>query len=466
MVTGISEDSRKIKKGNIFVAYKGAKTDGTLFVKNAVEKGAVAVLAKEKIPLPPGIIFLKHDNPRLALSLLAKRFYPKEPEHILAVTGTNGKTSVAHFIREILARIKGNAASIGTLGVIGNNSEAIIETPYSMTTPDPVFLYQTIQELSERGIRHLSIEASSHGLDQYRLDAIKIEAAGFTNLTRDHLDYHESMEAYLNAKLRLFKDIVSKDGVSVINADIPQYEMIKDASRAKVLSYGSSGKDFTMMSQKPTLFGQDIDIRIKNKKFRISLPLVGAFQSGNILCALGMVIGRELVNLDEALKVLPNISSVPGRMQKAVEHPEGGGVYVDYAHTPDALEKALMALKAHTTGRIIVVFGCGGNRDKGKRPQMGKIASGLADIVIVTDDNPRNEDPSMIRREIIMSTPNAHEIGNRSEAIHQALTLMHGGDIVLLAGKGHEKSQVIGDMSYPFDDVEEAKKSAVEIWGK
>ncbi len=394
-------------------------------------------------------------DPRLLLAHIAAAIYNAQPANIAAVTGTNGKTSTAQFVREIATALGHKAASIGTLGVIGPG----LDHYGTLTTPDAITLHRILAELHGAGITHLCLEASSHGLVQARLEAVRIKAAGFTNLTRDHLDFHGTMENYYAAKARLFGEVLQPGGTAVINADVPEAADL--AARAKahgcnVLTYGLQGKELQLQKIAPHGAGQNLTIALFGKVHDVPLNIVGRFQVWNSLCALGLAIGLGL-DAAQALAALPKLSGVHGRLQHVGTHPSGAAVFVDYAHTPDALETVLKALRPHVSasGRLLTVFGCGGNRDKGKRPVMGGIAQRLADIAIVTDDNPRFEDAATIRAEILSGCapqPIMREIGDRHEAIRSAIAQLRAGDILVIAGKGHEPGQIVGDTVLPFDD--------------
>lgn len=453
---GITGDSRKVKPGYVFVALKGGKSDGATFIGQALKNGAVAVISSGK---PENewhkACYIQQKNPRLALAKIAAKFYPKQPQFIAAVTGTNGKTSVVNFCRQIWAKLGKESASIGTIGVINGDGKSH-NSMGSMTTPDPVILHEKINTLAGEGIEYLAIEASSHGLDQYRLDGLKISTAAFTNLTRDHLDYHDSMEGYFAAKKRLFSEVLQPGGTAVLNADSKDFPKLKNAALergCKVISFGKNGENIKLKKIEVTKNGQEIVFDFYGKKFSTLVNLVGEFQTENILCAMGIVYASGFM-VEKIIEVLPKIKSVPGRME-----PVGDNVFVDYAHTPDALEKSLKTLRPYVKGKLIVVFGCGGDRDKGKRTEMGKIAELYADGVVVTDDNPRSENPAEIRKEILAGIKNATEISDRKKAIEQAISLLEVGDILLIAGKGHEKTQIIGDKILPFDDVEIARRA-------
>lgn len=462
-ITGITQDSRKVKPGYLFAALKGEKSDGADFIPMAIKNGAVAILSDrlgdrdlglENLPIP---ILLTHSNPKLALAHIAASFYEKQPEIIAAITGTNGKTSTAFFCTQIWQLMGKKSASIGTIGIATADGLAYGATG-SMTTPDPISLHEILANLAGDGITNLAMEASSHGLDQYRLDGVNVKAAAFTNITRDHLDYHGTFENYLAAKLRLFD--VMKDGVAVINADIPESEQIIKLcldKGHKVLSVGKNGKYITLDDTTRTSSGQQIAFEVGGTLYTVNTHLIGEFQAYNLLTSLALVVACG-ANIDEAVSVLPDVSAVPGRMQ-GVRAGEGmARVYVDYAHTPDALEKALKVLRPYAKGKLWVIFGCGGDRDKGKRPQMGAVAKQLADVVVVTDDNPRSEVAGTIRSEVITGCPGAVEVEGRYEAIDYAISNMGKDDILLIAGKGHEKTQIIGDKKLDFDDVKVAEE--------
>ncbi len=458
-IRGITEDSRKVEKGFLFVAVRGTVADGTKFIEDAVKKGAAAIIApKDYINKNIQVPVLLTENPRLALSLMAAKFYKEQPGFIAAVTGTNGKTSTVNFCRQIWALLGKKSSSIGTIGILDEKGN-ILNKVGSMTTPDPVNMHRQLDQMAKDGFTHLALEASSHGLDQYRLDGIKIKAAGFTSFSRDHLDYHPTMQDYLKAKLRLFNSLVEEGGGAVINADMAEYgEIEKESKRKKlkIVSYGKKGSNIKLEKLEPHANGQDITCNIEGKTYKASLDLVGDFQVSNILCAVGLAVASG-ESAKGIFDVLPKVKNVDGRMEKAGVY-NGASVFVDYAHTPDALEKALITLRAHANGKLFVVFGCGGNRDAGKRPLMGEVASKFADEVVVTDDNPRMEDPSLIRKSILAACkPGTQEVSDRKEAIAFAVKKLKKNDMLLIAGKGHEKTQIIGDKTFEFDDVKIAK---------
>jgi len=451
-VTGLTADSRHVKPGYLFAALSGTVTDGRAFIASAIERGAIAILSDLSYDISCDIPVYCHKvaTPRHELAILSDRFEGGKPDMIIAITGTNGKTSVAHFIRNIWQKLGLSAASIGTLGVVANDRTEDLH----YTTPDPVLLHQVLKRLDVAAVTHVVIEASSHGLDQYRVDAAGIRVAGFTNFSRDHLDYHKDADEYLKAKLGLVSRVVVEGGTVVLNAESDVFPIFRDAARVRgltIISYGHADADLCLLSVQPHAGGQLLKISVFDQVYTVDLPLIGDFQAMNILCALGMVIasGGDAV---AAVASLSGLGNVPGRMEKICELPTGAAIYVDYAHTPDALKTVLAAIRPHTEGQVIVVFGCGGDRDKGKRPQMGQIAAELADIAIVTDDNPRSEVPADIRAEIMQACPDALEIGDRQAAIIRAMEMAKAGDVVLVAGKGHEDGQVIGDQVIPFND--------------
>ncbi|MEH6403051.1 MAG: UDP-N-acetylmuramoyl-L-alanyl-D-glutamate--2,6-diaminopimelate ligase [Sneathiella sp.] len=460
-VEGLTADSREVKPGFVFAALSGVVADGASYIKDAIENGAVAIVTDTSYdPIDCPIYCYQSENPRLTLATIASRFYDGAPEHILAVTGTNGKTSVAHFIRLIWQSLGLNSASLGTLGIISNENAS----PLSYTTPDPVLLHKILSDMVSSGVTHAVIEASSHGLDQYRLDAVKVSVAGFTNLSRDHLDYHSTFDAYLNAKLGLVRRVVEPDGCVVLNADSDVFAEFKKAATDRglqVLSYGYAGSDIKLKSVVSHHAGQKATISVMGRDYVIELPLVGEFQVLNILCAIGMVIGSG-ADISRVIKALDAIENVPGRLEKIVNLTSGASVYVDFAHTPDALETVLNSLRPHTSTNIHVVVGCGGDRDKGKRSIMGAIAGRLADKVYVTDDNPRTEDAATIRSQVLEGCPAAIEIGDRRDAIQAAMRAAKAGDIVLVAGKGHESGQIVGTKVIPFNDNAVVKEIAVK----
>ena len=448
-LSGIASDSRKVKLGFLFVAVPGTKADGLAFLPQALAAGAAAVMADRKPDLPESVAFIQTDNVRRALALAAARFFPRQPGTIAAVTGTSGKTSVAAFTRQIWNSLGFAAASVGTVGVVSPKGE----TYGSLTTPDPIELHRTLDQLTGEGVTDLALEASSHGLDQHRLDGVRVSAGAFTNLSRDHLDYHPTMEAYLTAKLRLFSDLIAPGGAAVINVDDCYSAKVRDAAEArglKVLTVGAGGEGIRLVDGVIDGFGQIVVLAHAGREYRIRLPLVGAFQVQNAAVAAGLAIATG-AEPGAVFAALEKLQGAKGRLELAGTF-RSAPVFVDYAHKPDALQKALEALRPYTRGRLTVVFGCGGDRDAGKRPIMGKIAVENADHVIVTDDNPRSENPAAIRRGILAAARGAEEIGDRGEAIRTAVKRLNDGDVLLIAGKGHETGQIVGDRILPFSD--------------
>ncbi len=447
-ISGITADSRKAAPGFLFFAVSGAKADGAHFAQAAVKAGATAVAAEGRLDIP-GAAFVQVENVRRALALAAAKFYPRQPGTIAAVTGTSGKTSVAAFTRQIWASLGHQAASIGTIGVVSPNGEVY----GSLTTPDPVDLHRTLDQLAAGGVTHLALEASSHGLDQHRLDGVRVTAGAFTNLSRDHLDYHPSIEAYLAAKMRLFDNLIVPAGTAVIGADnCYSHHVIAAAEKRglKVMTVGEGGDAIKLTGGAVEGFVQVVKLSHAGKNYSIRLPLVGAFQVENALVAAGLAIATG-GNPAAVFAALEHLTGAKGRLEQ-VGAKNGAPIFVDYAHKPDALAKALEALRPYAKARLVVVFGCGGDRDKGKRPLMGKIAVEKADRVIVTDDNPRSENPATIRAEILAAAPGATEIGDRAEAIRTAIAELQRGDVLLVAGKGHESGQIVGDKILKFSD--------------
>jgi len=461
-IAGLAFDSRKAAKGSLFFAIAGAKADGAHFARQAVNAGAVAVASERVIDdLPAHVAFVPVKNVRRALALAAAVFFPRQPATIAAVTGTSGKTSVASFTRQVWSALGHAAASIGTIGVTSPKGEVY----GSLTTPDPIELHRTLDSLARDGVTHLALEASSHGLDQHRLDGVRVSAGAFTNLSRDHLDYHPSIEAYLAAKLRLFEALVAPGGTAVIDLDNCYGQQVVEAARRrglKIVTVGEQGDDIRLIDGAIDGFAQRIRLRHDGHEFTLRLPLVGAFQVQNAAVAAGLAIatGAEPARVFAALETL---TGARGRLEVAGTR-NGAPIFVDYAHKPDALAKALDALRPYAGGHLVVVFGCGGDRDKGKRPLMGAIAAAKADRVIVTDDNPRSENPATIRAEILAAAPDAIEIGDRGEAIRAGIAGLERGDVLLIAGKGHESGQIVGGKVLPFSDQDEvaaALKGAV-----
>ena len=456
-VTGFAIDHRKVTRGSVFGAFRGALFNGEDFIPAAIERGAVAVVARPEAPVP-GVPHLADPEPRRRFAELAARFYGPYPETVVAVTGTNGKTSTVELARQMWRMSGHRSASIGTLGVTTSDDQ--IST--GLTTPDIVTFLHNMAGLKKLGISHAAYEASSHGLDQHRCEGVSLAAAAFTNFSRDHLDYHPTMDEYFEAKMRLFDDLLEPGKPAVVwTGDAKSGEVIERAKRRghQVLTVGPGGEMIGLDKQSPSPLGQTLMISHAGKSHKLALPLIGAYQAANVLTAAGLVLATG-GDWDDTFSAMQRVSPVRGRLERAVISGAGAPVYIDYAHTPDALEAAIAALKPHVEGRLIIVFGAGGDRDQGKRPQMGAVASRLSDVVIVTDDNPRSEDPAAIRRDVLAGAPGATEIGGRREAIARAVELARQGDIVLVAGKGHETGQIIGDKVYPFDDALVAREVA------
>lgn len=452
-VSGLAVDSRAVKPGDLFFALAGSKTDGSRFIDAALAAGAVAVAGDQAPTGERRVPFVVTPNPRRALALAAAVFYPRQPATIAAVTGTSGKTSVAAFARQIWQRLGHASASIGTIGLVSQK-----RTVYgSLTTPDPIALHRQLDEIANDGVTHLAFEASSHGLDQFRLDGVRVAAGGFTNLTRDHMDYHPDVAHYLNAKLRLFRDLVVAGGAAVISADHDCSQQAIDAARERnlrIIAVGrnadGAGEGIRLVDADVEGFAQKLTLEHRGRKHLIKLPLVGEFQIENALVAAGLAIGTGS-DVDAVLANLEHLEGAKGRLEQVGEH-NSAPIFVDYAHKPDALAKALQALRPYAERKLIVVFGCGGDRDAGKRPLMGAIAAENADHVIVTDDNPRSENPAKIRAAILEAAEGAEDIGDRAEAIKAGIAALQPGDALLIAGKGHETGQIVGDKTLPFSD--------------
>jgi UDP-N-acetylmuramoyl-L-alanyl-D-glutamate--2,6-diaminopimelate ligase len=461
-VGGVTADSRTVKRGDVFVAIAGNKADGSRFIAPALAAGAVAIVAERlpAAPLPTAVAFVRTANARRALALMATKFFPRQPQTIAAVTGTSGKTSVAAFTRQIWSALGYRAASIGTIGVVSPSGE----TYGSLTTPDPVALHRSLDALAGDGVTHLAIEASSHGLDQFRLDGLRIAAGGFTNITRDHLDYHQNFDAYLAAKLRLFEVLLARGATAVIDVDHDGADAVLSAAKAgglSILSVGRKATGIRLVEAKIDGFAQTLRLEYGGKAFQVRLPLVGEFQVENALVAAGLAVatGSDPAAVFPALETL---KGAKGRLE-LVGASHGAPIFVDYAHKPDALAKALEALRPYVTGKLVVVFGAGGDRDRGKRPLMGAVAEAKADLVIITDDNPRSEDAATIRAAILAEARGASEIGDRREAIRSAIAALRRGDVLLIAGKGHETGQIIGDRIVPFSDHEAVAAALKEL---
>jgi UDP-N-acetylmuramoyl-L-alanyl-D-glutamate--2,6-diaminopimelate ligase len=454
-VRGLSVDSRAVKPGDVFFALAGHKTDGSRFIDSAIASGAVAIVGDHPPAGARTVPFVVTPNPRRTLALAAAKFYPRQPRTIAAVTGTSGKTSVAAFTRQIWQRLGHASASIGTIGLVSPK-----RTVYgSLTTPDPIALHRQLDEIAGDGVTHLAFEASSHGLDQYRLDGVRIAAGGFTNLSRDHMDYHPDVAHYLNAKLRLFRDLVVDGGAAVVSADHDCLGQVVEAAYSRGLRIIAVGREadgaddgVRLLQASIEGFAQKLVLEHRGRRHMVRLPLVGEFQIENALVAAGLAIGTGS-DAEAVFAALEHLEGAKGRLEQVGEH-NGAPIFVDYAHKPDALAKALQALRPYASRKLVVIFGAGGDRDAGKRPLMGAIALDNADQIIVTDDNPRSENPASIRAAILAAANGASEIGDRAEAIRTAIATLQPGDVLLIAGKGHEVGQIVGDKTLPFSDHE------------
>lgn len=462
-ICGLTADSREVRPGWLFAAFPGSRFDGGRFVNDALARGACAILTPEDAaPVPSaGVVLIRDATPRRLFALMAARFFARQPETIVAVTGTNGKTSTAAFARQIWRAAGFRSASLGTTGVTADG----VEEPLAATTPEPTHLHRLLARLAEGGVTHLAMEASSHGLAQHRMDGVRLRAGAFTNLTRDHLDYHRDFEDYFAAKLRLFTELLEPGAAAVVDVDGPAGERTAAAARARglrTLTVGRAGRDLRLAGCARDGFAQRLTIAHEGRLHQARLPLTGDFQAANALVAAGLVIaaGGEPAATFAALEAL---EGARGRLEQAGATPAGAPVFIDYAHTPDALEKALAALRPYARGRLHVVFGCGGDRDPGKRSQMGETAERLADHVIITDDNPRTEDPAVIRAAILAGAPSAEEIGDRAAAIRLAIAGLAAGDVLLVAGKGHETGQYVGGRVIPFSDHEAVREGLAAL---
>jgi UDP-N-acetylmuramoyl-L-alanyl-D-glutamate--2,6-diaminopimelate ligase len=457
VVTGFALDHRQVAPGNVFGAFRGSRFNGEDFIAEAVARGAVGVVARPEAPVS-GVAHLSSGEPRRLFAALAAHFFAPYPDTVVAVTGTNGKTSTVEMTRQLWRMAGHRSASIGTLGV----TTADDQVRTGLTSPDVVTFLSNMAGMRRMGISHVAYEASSHGLDQYRAEGVLVQAAAFTNLSRDHLDYHGDMDDYFAAKMRLFDEVVADDGVAVVWADDPKSaDVIARVQRRglKLFTVGERGEGIRLVKREWTPLGQRLTLEHGGKAASLVLPLIGAYQAANVLVAAGLVLvtGGEWAG---TLAGMGRLSPVRGRLERAVITPAGAPVYVDYAHTPDAIEAAIEALRPHVSGRLITILGAGGDRDQGKRPAMGAVAARLSDHVIVTDDNPRSEDPALVRRAVLSGAPGAEEIGDRRAAIAAGVAMARAGDIVLVAGKGHEQGQIIGDRVLEFDDVSVARECA------
>ncbi|MCW5696744.1 MAG: UDP-N-acetylmuramoyl-L-alanyl-D-glutamate--2,6-diaminopimelate ligase [Bauldia sp.] len=462
-ITGLSADSRTVRPGYLFAALPGVASDGAAFIADAVRAGAVAVLVPPGVDVPAGVAAVVDDDPRRALAVMAARFFPRQPETLVAVTGTSGKTSVADFTRQIFAAAGRRAASIGTLGVIGPDGAHY----GGLTTPDPVKLHETLDRLAGDGVTHAALEASSHGLDQRRLDGLRLTAAGFTNLGRDHMDYHPSVDDYLAAKLRLFREVLPAGRTAVVDVDGAVGEAVVSAaaeSGRRPITVGRRGREIRILDAVPEGLAQRVALEVFGQRVDVLLPLAGTFQASNAAMALGLALSAGIPQ-DAAVAALGALRGAAGRLEKVAETPAGAPIFIDYAHKPEALVAALSALRPMTRGRLIAVIGAGGDRDPGKRPLMGEAAAAVADLVIVTDDNPRSEDPADIRAAIMAGAPGATEVPGRGEAIARAVAMLEAGDVLCIAGKGHETGQIVKGEVLPFSDHDAVAAALREVGG-
>ncbi len=470
LITGIAVDSREVREGTLFAAMPGSRLHGGEFIQYALRMGAAAVLtdaagaeiAAEDLAGSDAALIVS-DSPREALARTAALWFGGQPATMIAVTGTNGKTSVSTFVRQIWVEMGLPAVNLGTTGV-----EGAWAAPLAHTTPEPITLHRTLAEAARNGITHAAMEASSHGLDQRRLDGVTLKAAGFTNFTQDHLDYHETFEAYFDAKAALFARVLPEDGTAVINVDDAKGVDMAAIARARgceVITVGRDGGDLHLQGQRFDSTGQDLRFAWRGKTYQKRLNLIGGFQADNVLLAAGLVIACG-ADPQEVFDTLPHLTTVRGRMQLAATRDNSAAVFVDYAHTPDAVATALAAMRPHVMGRLVAIVGAGGDRDRAKRPLMGQAAAEHADMVIVTDDNPRSEDPASIRAAVLEGAPEAMEVGDRAEAILRGIDALEPGDALLIAGKGHETGQTVGDDVLPFDDVEQASVAVAALDGR
>ena len=468
-ITGLAVDSREVKDGFLFAAMPGTRVHGGEFIQYALRMGASTVLtdaegariAKAELDASDAALVIAED-PRQALAYSAALWFGAQPETMVAITGTNGKTSVATFTRQIWQLLELEAVNLGTTGVEGAWS-----APLSHTTPEPITLHRTLAEAARNGVTHAAMEASSHGLAQRRLDGVQLKAAGFTNFTQDHLDYHDTFEEYFDAKAGLFARVLPEDGVAVVNIDDPHgvdMAAIATARGQKLITVGRDGADLRILGQRLTQTGQEIRFSYLGKTYLQTLNLIGGFQADNVLLAAGLAIGCGAKS-DRVFETFGDLTTVRGRMQHVASRENGAAVFVDYAHTPDAVETALKAMRPHVMGRLVAIVGAGGDRDAGKRPLMGQAAEENADVVFVTDDNPRSEDPALIRAAVMDGAPGATEVGDRAEAILRAVDALGPGDALLIAGKGHETGQIVGDDVLPFDDAEQASVAVAALDG-
>jgi UDP-N-acetylmuramoyl-L-alanyl-D-glutamate--2,6-diaminopimelate ligase len=465
-IAGLTADSREVRPGFLFAALPGSLHDGRDFIPQAIANGAAAILTTDGYRLPDrnsGIPLIVDAEPRRMFARTAATFFGAQPERCVAVTGTNGKTSVASFARQIWAAMGIQAGAIGTLGV---QSPSIL-LDESLTTPDPVLLHRLLKELADSGVDHVAMEASSHGLDQYRVDGVKLSAAAWTNLSRDHLDYHGDMDRYFLAKARLFTEVLPEGATAVLNADDASFSRLEDmiGGTRRIVSYGINGGDIEIEQLVPLADGMSVHLKLFGEPVEFSVGLIGSFQAHNLCAALGLVLSEDGVDHNAVIDAVASLQGAPGRMQLVARRPNGASVFVDFAHTPAALETALTAIRPHVHGRLHVLFGAGGDRDRGKRPLMGEAAVRYADHVTVTDDNPRTEEAATIRREVMAGCPDAAEIGGRAEAIAACIERLGPEDALVIAGKGHERGQIIGTEKHPFDDAQVARQKVLDLDG-
>ena len=469
-VTGLAVDSRDVREGYLFAALPGSRVHGAEFIEYALRMGAAAVLTdREGTRIAAGALgggavpVVVAEDPRQALAYAAALWFGAQPETVVAVTGTNGKTSVAAFTRQIWQAMGLRAANLGTIGVEGD-----VSLPLAHTTPEPITLHKALAAVKAAGVDHLSMEASSHGLDQRRLDGVRLAAAGFTNFTQDHLDYHGTMEAYFAAKMALFERLLPEDGTAVVNLDDPRGAEVARIAAERGCDLLTVGRDaaaaLRLVDQRFDATGQDLRFAWAGETRQVRLGLIGGFQAANALVAAGLAIASGSEPRD-VWNALAHLRTVRGRMELVARRANGAGVFVDYAHTPDAVATALAALRPHVMGRLVVVLGAGGDRDRGKRPLMGRAAAEGADVVFVTDDNPRSEDPASIRAMVMEGCPEATEVGDRAEAILRGVDALEAGDALLIAGKGHETGQIVGETRFPFDDAEQASVAVSALDG-
>jgi UDP-N-acetylmuramoyl-L-alanyl-D-glutamate--2,6-diaminopimelate ligase len=461
-IEGLALDSRQVQAGYLFAALKGERLDGTKFIDDAIKRGAVAVLTGPESEIRfKGAVHIADDNPRKAFAKMAAKYYGTQPATMAAVTGTNGKTSTTHFVRQMWQRLGVKAAAIGTLGVISEG----INYSTGLTTPDPIKLHKALKQLAELEVTHVIMEVSSHGLVQYRVDGVDVKVAGFTNLTQDHMDYHADEENYYKAKARLFGEVLSVKGTAVLNTDNPFGMRLKDAMKirgVRVISVGRKGADILLKRTTPEKGGQHIVFSYLGRDYETRFPVLGSFQAENVLLAAGIVIASGFAH-EKVFKMFYYLAGVPGRMEKVTDAPNGAEVYIDYAHTPDGLSHALSSIRDHTFGKLHLVFGCGGERDTGKRPKMGAAAEALADYVYVTDDNPRNENPFEIRQAILKGCPSGMEFVDRGDAIRFGVRAMKPDDVLFITGKGNETGQIVGNQVLPFSDKEVVRETVAKM---